>query len=168
MPNDLKNEPVIIGGKPQESCYGEYQKEMDVINRAFLEVMMEGDAAGRGFPHPIPTYNVTHEFDWDSENAELLFRMTAKYGTPYFQNFLNSDLKPGDVRSMCCRLQLDKRELKKKGGGLFGAAELTGSIGVVTINLPRIGFLSRSREEFDSRLAHVMDLARDSLEINEG
>lgn len=165
VPNDLKNEPVIIGGKPQESCYGEYQKEMDVINRAFLEVMMEGDAAGRGFPYPIPTYNVTHEFDWDSENAELLFRMTAKYGTPYFQNFLNSDLKPGDVRSMCCRLQLDKRELKKKGGGLFGAAELTGSIGVVTINLPRIGFLSRSREEFDSRLAHVMDLARDSLEI---
>ena len=165
VPSDLKDEPVIIGGEPQESCYSEYQKEMDVINRAFLEVMMGGDAAGRGFPYPIPTYNVTREFDWDSENAELLFRMTAKYGTPYFQNFLNSDLKPSDVRSMCCRLQLDKRELKKKGGGLFGAAELTGSIGVVTINLPRIGFLSRSREEFDGRLARVMDLARDSLEI---
>ncbi|MEW6441573.1 MAG: ribonucleoside triphosphate reductase [bacterium] len=165
VPNDLKDEPVIIGGKPQQTCYGDYQKEMDWINRAFLEVMMEGDAASRGFPYPIPTYNITPEFDWDSENAELLFGMTAKYGTPYFQNFLNSDLKPGDVRSMCCRLQLDKRELKKKGGGLFGAAELTGSIGVVTINLPRIGFLSRSREEFDGRLAHVMDMARDSLEI---
>jgi ribonucleoside-triphosphate reductase len=165
VPQDLKNEPVIIGGKRQESCYGEYQEEMDMINRAFLEVMMEGDAAGRGFPYPIPTYNITEEFDWDSENAELLFRMTAKYGTPYFQNFINSDLQPGDVRSMCCRLQLDKRELKKKGGGLFGAAELTGSIGVVTINLPRLGYLSRSRDEFFERLARTMDIARDSLEI---
>ncbi len=165
VPPDLKEEKVIIGGEQQEARYGEYQKEMDWINRAFLEVMMGGDAAGRGFPYPIPTYNITEEFDWDSENADLLFRMTAKYGTPYFQNFLNSDLSPGDVRSMCCRLQLDKRELKKKGGGLFGAAELTGSIGVVTINLPRLGYLSRSREEFFDRLTRTMDLARDSLEI---
>ena len=165
VPQDLKDEPVIIGGKQQTSCYGEYQAEMDMINRAFLEVMMEGDAAGRGFPYPIPTYNITEAFDWDSENAELLFRMTAKYGTPYFQNFINSDLQPGDVRSMCCRLQLDKRELKKKGGGLFGAAELTGSIGVVTINLPRLGYISRGREEFFERLGRTMDIARDSLEI---
>ncbi len=165
VPQDLKDEPVIIGGKAQDSCYGDYQQEMDMINRAFLEVMMGGDAASRGFPYPIPTYNITEEFDWDSENAELLFQMTAKYGTPYFQNFINSDLQPGDVRSMCCRLQLDKRELKKKGGGLFGAAELTGSIGVVTINLPRLGYLSRSREEFFERLGRTMDTARDSLEI---
>ncbi len=165
VPSDLKNEPVIIGGERQSSCYGEYQQEMDLINKAFLEVMMAGDAAGRGFPYPIPTYNITDEFDWDSENAKLLFQMTAKYGTPYFQNFINSDLKPGDVRSMCCRLQLDKRELKKKGGGLFGAAELTGSIGVVTINLPRLGYLSRDRDEFFERLARTMDLARNSLEI---
>ena len=165
VPPDLKDQPVIIGGRPQDSCYGDYQREMDLINRAFLEVMMEGDAADRGFPYPIPTYNITGEFDWDSENAALLFQMTARYGTPYFQNFINSDLSPGDVRSMCCRLQLDKRELKKKGGGLFGAAELTGSIGVVTINLPRVGFLSRSREEFFDRLTRLMDLARDSLEI---
>jgi ribonucleoside-triphosphate reductase (formate) len=165
VPEDLKNEKVILGGERQETCYGDYQKEMDLINRAFLEIMMEGDSSGRGFPYPIPTYNITNEFDWDSENAELLFRMTAKYGTPYFQNFINSDLKPGDVRSMCCRLQLDKRELKKKGGGLFGAAELTGSIGVVTINLPRLGYLSRSREELYERLARIMDLSRDSLEI---
>ncbi len=165
VPDDLKDERVIIGGKRLESCYGEYQEEMDLINRAFLEVMMEGDAADRGFPYPIPTYNITEGFDWDSENAELLFRMTAKYGTPYFQNFINSDLQPGDVRSMCCRLQLDKRELKKKGGGLFGAAELTGSIGVVTINMPRLGYLSRGKEEFYERLGRAMDLARDSLEI---
>ena len=165
VPEDLRNEPVIIGGKQKDSCYGDFQKEMDLVNRAFLEVMMEGDAAARGFPYPIPTYNITEEFDWNSENADMLFRMTAKYGTPYFQNFLNSDLSPGDVRSMCCRLQLDKRELKKKGGGLFGAAELTGSIGVVTVNLPRLGYQSRSKEEFFDRLARTMDLARDSLEI---
>jgi len=165
VPEDLREEKVIIGGEAQNSCYGEYQKEMDLVNRAFLDVMMEGDSAARGFPYPIPTYNITRDFDWDSENAELLFRMTAKYGTPYFQNFINSDLKPGDVRSMCCRLQLDKRELKKKGGGLFGAAELTGSIGVVTINMPRLGYLSRSREELFERLTRIMDLARDSLEI---
>jgi ribonucleoside-triphosphate reductase len=165
VPEDLKNEPVIIGGERQANCYGQYHKEMDMINRAFIEVMMEGDADGRGFPYPIPTYNVTRDFDWDSENSDMLFKMTAKYGTPYFQNFMNSDLKPGDVRSMCCRLQLDKRELKKKGGGLFGAAELTGSIGVVTINLPRIGHLSRSREEFFHRLSRIMEVAKDSLEI---
>jgi ribonucleoside-triphosphate reductase len=168
VPQDLKDEHVILGGREEASCYGEYQKEMDMINRAFLEVMMEGDAAGRGFPYPIPTYNITEEFDWNSENAELLFQMTAKYGTPYFQNFIKSDLRPGDVRSMCCRLQLDKRELKKKGGGLFGAAELTGSIGVVTINLPRLGYLSRSRDEFRERLGRAMDVARDSLEIKRG
>ena len=165
VPEDLANDPVLIGGEPQQSRYGEYQKEMDLVNRAFLEVMMEGDSEGRGFPYPIPTYNVTPEFDWESENAELLFRMTAKYGTPYFQNFVNSDLKPGDVRSMCCRLQLDRRELKKKGGGLFDAGEMTGSIGVVTINLPGLGYLSRTTEEFQDRLGRVMDLARDSLEI---
>jgi len=165
VPDDLKDEPVITGGTKQDSTYGEYQKEMDVINRAFIEVMMEGDADGRGFPYPIPTYNITNDFDWESENSELLFKMTAKYGTPYFQNFINSDLRPGDVRSMCCRLQLDIGELKKKGGGLFGAAELTGSIGVVTVNLPRIGYLSRSREEFYHRLSRIMDVAKDSLEI---
>ncbi len=165
VPEDLRNEPVIIGGRPQGDCYGEYQEEMDMINKAFIEVMMEGDSEGRGFPYPIPTYNITREFDWECENADLLFRMTARYGTPYFQNFINSDLRPGDVRSMCCRLQLDKRELKKKGGGLFGAAELTGSIGVVTINMPRIGYLSRSKEEFFERLYRIMDIARDSLEI---
>ncbi|MEW6439661.1 MAG: ribonucleoside triphosphate reductase [bacterium] len=165
VPEDLADQPVLIGGEPQESRYGEYQREMDLVNRAFLEVMMEGDAEGRGFPYPIPTYNVTPEFDWESENAELLFRMTAKYGTPYFQNFIRSDLKPGDVRSMCCRLQLDRRELRKKGGGLFGAGEMTGSIGVVTVNLPRLGYLSHSTDEFRDRLGRVMDLARDSLEI---
>lgn len=165
VPEDLRDEPVIIGGTQQKDCYGDYQEEMDMINKAFIEVMMEGDSEGRGFPYPIPTYNITKDFDWECENAELLFKMTAKYGTPYFQNFINSDLRPGDVRSMCCRLQLDKRELKKKGGGLFGASELTGSIGVVTINMPRIGYLSRSKEEFFQRLGRMMEVARDSLEI---
>jgi len=165
VPEDLRDEHAIIGGKPIDQKYKDYQEEMNMINRAFLEVMMEGDADGRGFPYPIPTYNITPDFDWDSDNAKLLFKMTAKYGTPYFQNFVNSDLKPGDVRSMCCRLQLDKRELRKKGGGLFGAAELTGSIGVVTINLPRIGYLSRSRGEFFIRLTRIMELAKKSLEI---
>jgi len=165
VPADLADEPILIGGEPQQTRYGDYQREMDLVNRAFLEVMMEGDSEGRGFPYPIPTYNVTPEFDWESLNAELLLRMTAKYGTPYFQNFVNSDLNPGDVRSMCCRLQLDRRELKKKGGGLFGADEMTGSIGVVTINLPWIGYLSSTTEEFYERLGRIMDLARDSLEI---
>jgi len=165
VPADLAEEPILIGGEPQKTRYGDYQREMDLVNRAFLEVMMEGDSEGRGFPYPIPTYNVTPGFDWESLNAELLLRMTAKYGTPYFQNFVNSDLNPGDVRSMCCRLQLDRRELKKKGGGLFGADEMTGSIGVVTINLPRLGYLSSTTEEFYERLGRIMDLARDSLEI---
>lgn len=164
-PDDLKNQPAIVGGEPLDTTYGDYQKEMDMINRAFLEVLVEGDADGRGFPYPIPTYNLTKNFNWDSENAELLFKITGKYGIPYFQNFINSDLNPGDVRSMCCRLQLDKRELRKRGGGLFGADEFTGSIGVVTINLPRIGYLSGNKENYFSQLDHYMNIARESLEI---
>ncbi|TFG61705.1 MAG: ribonucleoside triphosphate reductase [Spirochaetales bacterium] len=164
-PEDLKNMTVVIGGKEQPFTFGDCQKEMDVINKAFIELMLEGDANGRGFQYPIPTYNITPGFDWDSPNARILFEMTAKYGTPYFQNFINSDLKPGDVRSMCCRLQLDKRELRKRGGGLFGSDELTGSIGVVTINLPRIGYLAKSKAEFFNRLKDLMDLAGKSLVI---
>lgn len=162
-PRDLAERKAIVGGVEQNFTYGECVKEMAMINKAFIELMINGDASGRGFAYPIPTYNITEDFDWDSENARLLFEMTAKYGTPYFQNFINSDLNPEDVRSMCCRLQLDKRELRKKGGGLFGADEFTGSVGVVTINLPRIGYLSASEEEFFSRLDKLMDLARDSL-----
>ncbi len=165
VPEDLKNQPAIVGGQPLEQTYGDFQHEMDMVNRAFLEVLIEGDADGRGFSYPIPTYNITKSFNWDSENAQLLFKMTGKYGTPYFQNFINSSLNPGDVRSMCCRLQLDKRELRNRGGGLFGADEFTGSIGVVTINLPRIGFFSSSKDDFYSQLNHFMDLARDSLEL---
>ena len=138
---------------------------MDMINKAFIEIMLEGDAERRGFQYPIPTYNITRDFEWDTENAKLLFEMTAKYGTPNFQNFVNSDLNPSDVRSMCCRLQLDKRELRNRGGGLFGADEFTGSIGVVTINMPRIGYLSKSKEEFYRRLDYVMNLAAESLVI---
>lgn len=163
-PADLANKPVIIGGKERDFFYKDCQQEMGLINRAFLEVMLEGDANGRGFAYPIPTYNITKDFDWDSENADLLFKMTAKYGTPYFQNFINSDLNPSDVRSMCCRLQLDKRELRRRGGGLFGADEFTGSIGVVTINMPRIGYLSKDESEFFKRLDVLMNLAKDSLE----
>lgn len=163
-PDDLANKPVIIGGKEQDFFYKDCQAEIEMINRAFLEVMLEGDANGRGFAYPIPTYNITKDFNWDSENADLLFKMTAKYGTPYFQNFINSDLNPSDVRSMCCRLQLDKRELRRRGGGLFGADEFTGSIGVVTINMPRIGYLSTNETEFFERLDRLMDLAKDSLE----
>ncbi len=165
VPEDLKNRPAIVGGKEQDFTYGDCQAEMDLINKIFIELMLEGDANGRGFAYPIPTYNITRDFVWDSPNAQLLFEMTAKYGTPYFQNFINSSLNPGDVRSMCCRLQLDKRELRKRGGGLFGSDEFTGSIGVVTINLPRIGYLSRNREEFFDRLDHLMDLAAQSLSI---
>jgi ribonucleoside-triphosphate reductase len=165
VPEDLKEKPAVVGGEQQDFTYGECQGEMDVVNRAFLELMLEGDADGRGFQYPIPTYNITKDFNWDSENAELLFKMTAKYGTPYFQNFINSDLNPGDVRSMCCRLQLDKRELRKRGGGLFGSDEFTGSIGVVTINLPRIGYLSTSEEEYFQRLDNLMDLAAQSLSL---
>ncbi|MEK6795873.1 MAG: ribonucleoside triphosphate reductase [Spirochaetota bacterium] len=163
-PEDMKPRKAVVGGKEAEYTYGDCQHEMDMINRAFLETMMEGDANGRGFAYPIPTYNITRDFDWENENAYLLFEMTGKYGTPYFQNFVNSDLNPSDVRSMCCRLQLDKRELKHRGGGLFGADELTGSIGVVTINLPRIGYLSKDETEFFGRLGNLMDMARDSLE----
>jgi ribonucleoside-triphosphate reductase (formate) len=165
VPADLKDQPAIIGGEPASYTYGECQREMEQINRAFLEVMLEGDAEGRGFSYPIPTYNLTSHFDWESANARLLFKMTGKYGTPYFQNFIKSTLNPEDVRSMCCRLQLDKRVLRNRGGGLFGSDEFTGSIGVVTVNLPRIGYLATSREEYFSRLDRFMDIARDSLEI---
>ena len=165
VPEDLKDKPALMGGKEMDFTYGDCQAEMDVINRVFIKLMLQGDANGRGFQYPIPTYNITRTFDWESENAKLLFEMTAKYGTPYFQNFINSDLKPGDVRSMCCRLQLDKRELRKRGGGLFGSDEFTGSIGVVTINLPRIGYLAESRVDFFHRLDRLMDLAAESLSI---
>ncbi|TDT71861.1 ribonucleoside-triphosphate reductase class III catalytic subunit [Hypnocyclicus thermotrophus] len=164
-PKDLADEYAIIGGKKVDFKYGELQKEMDMINKAFIEIMLEGDANGRGFQYPIPTYNITDDFLWDSENAKLLFEMTAKYGTPYFQNFINSDLDPGDVRSMCCRLQLDKRELRKKTGGLFGSGEKTGSIGVVTLNLPRLAYLSETKKEFYQKLSHLLDIAKRSLEI---
>jgi anaerobic ribonucleoside-triphosphate reductase len=165
VPDDLRDQPAIVGGQALDLTYGDFQPEMDMINKAFLEVLIEGDADGRGFSYPIPTYNITSNFNWDSENAKLLFKMTGKYGTPYFQNFLNSQLNPSDVRSMCCRLQLDKRELRNRGGGLFGSDEFTGSIGVVTINLPRIGYLSSQKADYFSQLDHFMDLARDSLEV---
>jgi len=165
VPADLKDRKAIVGGKEQDFTYGDCRKEMDLINKAFIELMLQGDANGRGFAYPIPTYNVTRDFEWDSENAKLLFEMTSRYGTPYYQNFINSDLNPEDVRSMCCRLQLDKRELRKRGGGLFGSDEFTGSIGVVTINMARIGYLSKSRSAFYEQLNRMMDLARDSLVI---
>ncbi|QEN05519.1 ribonucleoside triphosphate reductase [Thiospirochaeta perfilievii] len=163
VPSDLKDKKAIVGGEEQDYTYSDCVEEMKMVNKAFLELMLEGDANGRGFAYPIPTYNITPDFDWETENAKLLFEITAKYGTPYFQNFVNSDLNPEDVRSMCCRLQLDKRELRKRGGGLFGSDELTGSIGVVTINLPRIGYLSNTKEEFYHNLGHMMDLAASSL-----
>ena len=162
-PDDLKDKPAIVGGKEMDFTYGDCQKEMNIINKVFIELMIEGDAAGRGFAYPIPTYNITKNFDWDSKNAQLLFQMTAQYGTPNFQNFINSDLNPNDVRSMCCRLQLDKRELRRRGGGLFGADEFTGSLGVVTINLPQIGYLAQSEKQFFARLEYLMDLAKESL-----
>lgn len=168
-PEDLRNQKAVVAGKETDFTYGDCQKEMDVINKVFIELMLKGDDAGRGFAYPIPTYNITKDFDWENPNCALLFQMTSQYGTPYFQNFINSDLNPSDVRSMCCRLRLDKRELKKRGGGLFGSDEFTGSLGVVTINLPQIGFLARSAQnpsgEFYRRLDHLMDLARDSLQI---
>ncbi|OIO52861.1 ribonucleoside triphosphate reductase [Candidatus Peregrinibacteria bacterium CG08_land_8_20_14_0_20_41_10] len=165
-PEDMRNKKAIVGGQPQDYTYGELQKEMDVINKAFLEVMLSGDAKGRVFTFPIPTYNITRDFDWDHPNTQLLFEMTAKYGVPYFQNFINSPLKPSDVRSMCCRLQMDLRELRSRGGGLFGSAEMTGSIGVVTINMPRIGYLNMGNEEgYFQQLKKIMDLAKESLEI---
>ena len=162
-PDDLKNKKAIVGGKEQDFTYGDCQKEMDLINKVFIEIMIEGDAEGRGFAYPIPTYNITKDFDWTSDNAKLLFQMTAQYGTPNFQNFVNSDLNPSDVRSMCCRLQLDKRELRRRGGGLFGADEFTGSIGVVTINLPQIAYLAKDEKQFYKRLDYLMDLAKESL-----
>ncbi|EMB35932.1 ribonucleoside triphosphate reductase [Treponema denticola] len=164
-PPDLANQKAVVGGETQDFTYGDCQKEMDMINKLFIELMLEGDAAGRGFQYPIPTYNITSDFDWSSPNAKLLFEMTARYGTPYFQNFINSDLNPGDVRSMCCRLQLDKRELRKRGGGLFGSDEFTGSIGVVTINMPQIGYLSKTEKDYFGRLDYLMDIAKQSLEI---
>ena len=164
-PPDLANQKAVVGGEAQDFNYGDCQKEMDMINKLFIELMLEGDAAGRGFQYPIPTYNITSDFDWTSPNAKLLFEMTARYGTPYFQNFINSDLNPGDVRSMCCRLQLDKRELRKRGGGLFGSDEFTGSIGVVTINMPQIGYLSKTEKDYFDRLDYLMDIAKQSLEM---
>ena len=162
-PEDLRDHPAIVGGVEQDFTYGDCQEEMDVINRQFILLMLEGDAAGRGFGYPIPTYNMTKDFNWDSDNAQLLFKMASQYGTPYFQNFINSDLNPNDVRSMCCRLRLDKRELRKRGGGLFGSDEFTGSLGVVTINLPQIAYLAKTEREFYARLDYLMDLAKESL-----
>ncbi|HNQ97964.1 MAG TPA: ribonucleoside triphosphate reductase, partial [Treponemataceae bacterium] len=164
-PQDLADKPAVVGGKDMPFTYGDCQKEMDTINRIFIELMLEGDAAGRGFQYPIPTYNITQDFEWSSHNAQLLFEMTARYGTPYFQNFLNSDLNPADVRSMCCRLQLDKRELRKRGGGLFGSDEFTGSIGVVTINMPQIAYLAKTDAQFYARLDYLMEQAKISLRL---
>ncbi len=166
VPADLAEMPAIVGGKEMDFCYKDCKKEMDMINKAFIETMIEGDANGRGFQYPIPTYSITKDFDWsDTENNRLLFTMTSKYGTPYFSNYINSDMEPSDVRSMCCRLRLDLRELRKKTGGFFGSGESTGSVGVVTINLPRIAYLSTSQEEFYHRLDHMMDIAARSLKI---
>ena len=164
VPKDLENLPAIVGGKEMDFTYGDCKKEMDMVNKAFIEIMTEGDADGRGFQYPIPTYSITRDFDWsDTENNRLLFEMTAKYGTPYFSNYINSDMEPSDVRSMCCRLRLDLRELRKKSGGFFGSGESTGSVGVVTINLPRIAYLSQTPEEFYERLDKMMDIAARSL-----
>ncbi len=163
-PKDLANLPAIIGGKEVDFTYGECQKEMDMVNKAFIEIMIEGDANGRGFQYPIPTYSITRDFDWsESENNKLLFEMTAKYGTPYFSNYINSDMEPNDVRSMCCRLRLDLRELRKKSGGFFGSGESTGSIGVVTINLPRLAYESSDEKDFYRQLDRLMDISARSL-----
>jgi len=167
VPSFYKDQAVIIGGEPQKETYGEFQKEMNMFNKAFFEVMMAGDARGRVFTFPIPTYNITKDFDWDDPNLKALWEMTGKYGIPYFSNFVNSDMKPEDARSMCCRLRIDNRQLRleKRGGGLFGANPLTGSIGVVTINLPRLGYLAKNEADFLKRLGRLMDLAQESLEI---
>ncbi len=163
-PKDLANLPAIVGGKELDFTYGDCQKEMDMVNKAFIEIMIEGDANGRGFQYPIPTYSITRDFDWsETENNKLLFEMTAKYGTPYFSNYINSDMEPSDVRSMCCRLRLDLRELRKKSGGFFGSGESTGSIGVVTINLPRVAYLAADEKDFYARLDRLMDIAARSL-----
>jgi ribonucleoside-triphosphate reductase len=166
VPDDLAELPCIIGGKEVSFRYKDCKREMDMVNKAFIEIMIEGDANGRGFQYPIPTYSITKEFDWsDTENNRLLFEMTAKYGTPYFSNYINSDMEPSDVRSMCCRLRLDLRELRKKTGGFFGSGESTGSVGVVTINMPRIAYLSATEEEFFARLDRMMDIAARSLKV---
>jgi len=167
VPSTFADEPVIIGGQPQVETYREFQYEMDMFNRAFADVLCEGDARGRVFTFPIPTYNITKDFDWENPVLDKLWEMTAKYGIPYFANFVNSDMNPEDARSMCCRLRLDNRELRKRGGGLFGANPLTGSVGVVTVNLPRVGYLAKgqSKEVLKERLGHVMDLSRESLDI---
>lgn len=166
VPNDLANLKAIVGGKEMDFTYGDCKKEMDMINKAFIEIFNEGDADGRGFQYPIPTYSITKDFDWsETENNKLLFEMAAKYGTPYFSNYINSDMQPSDVRSMCCRLRLDLRELRKKNGGFFGSGESTGSVGVVTINLPRIAYQSKNKDEFYEKLGHMMDIAARSLKI---
>ena len=169
VPNDLAELPAIVGGKEMDFCYKDCKEEMDMVNRAFLETMIDGDANGRGFQYPIPTYSITKEFDWsDTLNNRLLFEMTAKYGTPYFSNYINSDMQPSDVRSMCCRLRLDLRELRKKTGGFFGSGESTGSVGVVTINMPRIAYLATDEADFFKRLDHMMDISARSLKIKRG
>ena len=165
VPSTLNTQHVIIPGEEQKETYAEFQPEMDMLNRAFAEVMMEGDARGRVFTFPILTYNITEDFEWDNPNLEAVWKMTGKYGIPYFSNFINSDMSPDDTRSMCCRLRLDNRELLKRGGGLFGANPLTGSIGVVTINMPRIGFLAEDEKDFFARLSNLISLAKDSLSI---
>jgi ribonucleoside-triphosphate reductase (formate) len=165
VPKMFKDQSVVCGGKLTEDKYGDFQKEMDMFNKGFAEVMSEGDANGRVFTFPIPTYNISKNFDWDNKNLDKIWEMTAKYGIPYFANFINSDMDPEDARSMCCRLRLDNRELRKRMGGLFGAAPLTGSIGVVTINLPRIGYLAKDLKDFYKRLDVLMDISRDSLEV---
>jgi len=169
VPDDLAELPALVGGEEMNFKYKDCKKEMDMVNKAFIETMIEGDSNGRGFQYPIPTYSITKDFDWsDTENNRLLFEMTAKYGTPYFSNYINSDMQPSDVRSMCCRLRLDLRELRKKTGGFFGSGESTGSVGVVTINMPRIAYLSANKDEFYARLNHMMDIAARSLKIKRG
>ena len=166
VPNDLAEMNALVGGKEMDFKYKDCVKEMAMVNKAFIEIMIEGDANGRGFQYPIPTYSITRDFDWsETENNKLLFEMTAKYGTPYFSNYINSDMEPSDVRSMCCRLRLDLRELRKKSGGFFGSGESTGSVGVVTVNMPRIAYLSATEEEFYERLTHLMDISARSLKI---
>jgi len=164
IPDDMKNKRAVVGGQELDSCYGEYQPEVDMINRAFLELMVEGDHQGRVFTFPIPTYNLTKDFDWDSPNAQILFEGTAKYGIPYFQNYIGTDMNPGDIRAMCCRLNLDQRELMRRPGNIWGPGDSTGSIGVVTINLNRIGYTTKTVDEFKARLRELMDMAKESLE----
>ena len=166
VPNDLAELPALVGGKEMDFKYKDCEKEMAMVNKAFIEIMIEGDANGRGFQYPIPTYSITRDFDWsNTENNRLLFTMTAKYGTPYFSNYINSDMEPSDVRSMCCRLRLDLRELRKKSGGFFGSGESTGSIGVVTINMPRIAYISETEEDYFKELERLMNVSARSLKI---